>query len=634
MHLDAFNATPSASSRRLSHSVKLASPSSSREASPFPHAHYTHPFKTLYRRRYETRRNWTEKAPKRTTFACNANNVVTCLQFDKDKIVSASDDHSINVFDTRTGASKARLSGHDGGVWALQYIGNTLVSGSTDRTVRVWDLDRNRCTHTFVGHTSTVRCLQIVEPENINPDPHGDPIWEPPYPLIVTGSRDWSLRVWKLPAPGKDAEYHPIVPQSPTEENTDPSDNPYHERHLPGHRHAVRALAAHGRTLVSGSYDCTVRVWDILTGESRHRLVGHTQKVYSVVFDHRRKQCASGSMDGTVRLWSTDSGECIATLDGHSSLVGLLGLSFRHLVSAAADSILRIWDPKSGDCRHVLAAHSGAITCFQHDDYKVISGSDGTLKMWDVRDGTFTRDLLTGLTGVWQVSFDQRFCVAAVQRQGQSEFEILDFGPVGFDEVEEEAQRERGEQGGRRIKVEDEEEDSSDEDMGRRSSLLGGISRSSALGAAADSPAGPSTSSRRGGSSSSSRPPPTMLRPAEFPAAGTSNNSNSSTPRVVRRTNSSRNLQSQAANAARTAVAGPPPLVDASTTTPTSFRPRSAVGLAAAARREEEEEEEGSDGDVEVMGEEAMDVADVSGFVEGLEMDDLMGEQEEEEGRA
>jgi F-box and WD-40 domain protein CDC4 len=342
MHIDGIDAP---SPRRFSYShtsVKLASPSSSREASPFPHAHFVHPFKTLYRRRFVTRRNWQQNEPKRVTFACHANNVVTCLQFDKDKIVSASDDHSINVFDTRTGATKARLNGHEGGVWALQYIGNILVSGSTDRTVRVWNLDSGKCTHVFVGHTSTVRCLQIVEPENINPDPNGEPIWEPPYPLIVTGSRDWSLRVWKLPSPGKDAEYHPAVPMSPTEENTNPLGNPYHLKHLSGHRHAVRALAAHGRTLVSGSYDCVVRVWDILSGECRHRLTGHTQKVYSVVFDHLRKQCASGSMDGTVKLWSTETGECRATLEGHSSLVGLLGLSYRHLVSAAADSTLRI----------------------------------------------------------------------------------------------------------------------------------------------------------------------------------------------------------------------------------------------------------------------------------------------------
>ncbi|GAA5989093.1 hypothetical protein JCM10908_001154 [Rhodotorula pacifica] len=445
--------------REESVSYRLASPSSSRSASPAPSNHFAHPFKLLYRARVITRRNWAQGTPARLVFQSSnlsasqqqqqaqpppaqqaganqpppapaANNhVVTCLQFDSQKIVSASDDHSISVFDTQTGRRRADLVGHDGGVWAMQYVGNVLVSGSTDKSVRVWDLKTGRCSHVFVGHKSTVRCLQVVEPENINPDPAGDPIWEPAYPLIVTGSRDWSLRVWKLPMPNRDPDYSP-PPYDYDATEIDVSDNPYHLRHLTGHEHAVRALSAHGRTLVSGSYDMMVRVWDILTGECRHILRGHTQKVYSVVYDSIRKQCASGSMDGTVRLWSTETGECRAVLEGHTSLVGLLGLTHRNLVSAAADWTLRIWDPETGACRHTLAAHGGAITCFQQDEHKVISGSDGTLKMWDVRTGALVRDLITNLTGVWQVAADRRYCVAAVSRGGRSEYEILDFGAV------------------------------------------------------------------------------------------------------------------------------------------------------------------------------------------------------------
>lgn len=40
----------------------------------------------------------------------------------------------------------------------------------------------------------------------------------------------------------------------------------------------MRALAARGRTLVSGSYDHTVRVWDIIDGACKWVLQGHTQK--------------------------------------------------------------------------------------------------------------------------------------------------------------------------------------------------------------------------------------------------------------------------------------------------------------------------------------------------------------------
>ena len=150
--------------------------------------------------------------------------------------------------------------------------------------------------------------------------------------------------------------------------------------------------------------------------------------VYSVVLDLGRNQACSGSMDGTVRVWNLQTGQCQYTLTGHTSLVGLLGLSPSHLVSAAADSTLRIWDPDTGELRHTLAAHTGAITCFQHDEFKVLSGSDGNLKMWNIRDGTVVRDLLTGITGVWQVVFEGRWCVAASNRNDATVLDVWDFG--------------------------------------------------------------------------------------------------------------------------------------------------------------------------------------------------------------
>lgn len=382
-----------------------------------------HLYKSLYQRHHSIHNGWMKPSvkPRHIAFRAHDRHVVTCLQFDTDKVLTGSDDTNINVYDTRTGALRATLEGHEGGVWALEYYGNTLVSGSTDRSVRVWDIERARCTQIFHGHTSTVRCLQIVLPVEVGKKADGTPEMMPKEPLIITGSRDSNLRIWKLPKPG-DPVYYQNGP------HVDDTDCPYFVRALIGHQHSVRTIAAHGDTLVSGSYDCTVRVWKISTGEALHRLQGHSLKVYSVVLDHKRNRCISGSMDNMVKVWSLETGSILYNLEGHSSLVGLLDLKCDRLVSAAADSTLRIWDPETGQCKNMLSAHTGAITCFQHDGQKVISGSDRTLKMWDVRTGECVRDLLTDLSGVWQVKFNDRKCVAAVQRDSLTYIEVLDFG--------------------------------------------------------------------------------------------------------------------------------------------------------------------------------------------------------------
>ncbi|OCF38570.1 F-box and WD-40 domain-containing protein CDC4 [Kwoniella heveanensis CBS 569] len=406
--------TPSDDERMLSATIPSRSNSSVIRPTPLKH---------IYRRRVQNQQLWLSGRPDHSSFPGHGTNVVTCLQFDEDKIISASDDHSINIYNTADGALRGRLDGHEGGVWTLQYRGDILVSGSTDRTVRIWDLEDLEEKHVFYGHTSTVRCLQIVEP-----------VWDaetgtyqPPYPVIVTGSRDATLRVWRLP--GKDDP--PTRTETPLqlEDILPPEENPYHLHRLDGHTLAVRALATHGRICVSGSYDETVRVWDIVKGTCLHVLTGHEAKVYSIVYDRYRNRCASGSMDNTVKVWDVGTGECLHTLTGHTSLVGLLAISPNHLVSAAADSTLRLWDPETLQIRAALLSHTGAITCFQHDETKIVSGSDGSLKLWDAKTGAYVRDLMNGISSVWQLAFKGNLLVAASNRNNQTVFDIFNFDP-------------------------------------------------------------------------------------------------------------------------------------------------------------------------------------------------------------
>lgn len=185
-----------------------------------------HPFKALFKSRHLTRMRWVNNPrPKQISFPAHGSSVVTCLIFSRARIISASDDHSIHVYSPYTGELTRSLEGHEGGVWALAASKDTLVSGSTDRSVRIWDLNTGKCTHVFGGHTSTVRCLAIVKPEMVEVEHEDGSITKekwPKRPLIVTGSRDHSLRVWTLPKP-EDPEYKSFSTEEGEMDATDAS---------------------------------------------------------------------------------------------------------------------------------------------------------------------------------------------------------------------------------------------------------------------------------------------------------------------------------------------------------------------------------------------------------------------------
>jgi len=251
-----------------------------------PHNQY----KEMYCCNFLMQKNWNHGYHKHTSIPSNSNHVVRCLQFDSEKIVAGFDDTCIYVYDITNGEMMKRLKGHNDGVCALQYIGKTLVSGSIDNTIRVWDLEKGVCTHMFLGHTDAVRCLLINFSSN----------------LIITGSRDFTIKIWKLPNLDVDPTYVPSL-QSDS--------NPYYIRTLHAHNHSIRALDGVGNTLVSGSYDHTVRVWNVMTGRNIWCLRGHRGKVYSVALDAKNKRCMSGSSDGTIKIWSIEDGTNLWTLE-------------------------------------------------------------------------------------------------------------------------------------------------------------------------------------------------------------------------------------------------------------------------------------------------------------------------------
>jgi WD40 repeat protein len=134
---------------------------------------------------------------------------------------------------------------------------------------------------------------------------------------------------------------------------------------LTGHTDAVDSVAfsPDGKTLASGSWDKSVRLWDVAT---RHQigfpLSGHTDAVDSVAFSPDSKTLTSGSSDNSVRLWDVATQHQIGSpLTGHIDAV--LSLAFspdgKTLITGSKDNSVGLWsvphlaDPAAFLCQSV-----------------------------------------------------------------------------------------------------------------------------------------------------------------------------------------------------------------------------------------------------------------------------------------
>lgn len=169
---------------------------------------------------------------------------------------------------------------------------------------------------------------------------------------------------------------------------------------LTGHTNSVSSVVVtpDGQHIISGSFDHTLKIWNLKSGTERHTLIGHTDWVWDVVVTPDGHYVVSASADRTLKVWDLETKTEKYTLTGHHDAVRAVAITpnGEKIISASSDQTLKVWDLKSGLELCTLSGHTGTIVCvtITPDGRQVISASsDHTIKIWDIERGVETGTL-------------------------------------------------------------------------------------------------------------------------------------------------------------------------------------------------------------------------------------------------
>ena len=203
---------------------------------------------------------------------------------------------------------------------AFSPEGGQLASGADDGRIKVFDISSSNCLITFTDHTAKITGLQYALNKSN---------------LLISSSLDGTIRAYDL------IKYKNFrIMTTPKQTQL-----------------ICCSVDYSGEIVAAGSLDTyNIFVWSIKTGDLIDVLNGHTGPVSCLAFSHINDILISGSWDNTVKMWELYTKKGISETYEHNSKITAIALSpnDKEVAVSTLNGELYTWDIDTGSIKNIL----------------------------------------------------------------------------------------------------------------------------------------------------------------------------------------------------------------------------------------------------------------------------------------
>ncbi|KAG1841661.1 WD40-repeat-containing domain protein [Suillus subalutaceus] len=271
---------------------------------------------------------------------------------DNERVVSASDDNTVVVWNFRTKEKEYRWSHKGATAVSVSHNGKKVVSGGRDCALQLWNAESGE---------------HLAGPWKLHKQRVWSVSWSPDGNHIASCSADSTLIICSADSG------EPIFEPLPTEQEA---------------VHAV-AYSPNGESVATGGQDSTIKIWDARKGHIQATLRGHTLSVSSVVWTKDGSQIISGSVDHTVRIWGvSEQKEVCPAIHAHLHTINYIAVS-AHVFATASIDHAYLWNLKT---RQRLAGpfelskfdEANGVALFDDENTLAACTERGKLYTWNI----------------------------------------------------------------------------------------------------------------------------------------------------------------------------------------------------------------------------------------------------------